>query len=131
MRLRQRLRASEVGFELRPLLGRDSRREECGVDAEPLCEPGDRVVRRARLPALDLADVLLGETPAGEICLGQPRGDAQGPHAVTEAGASGRGVGGRLAHASRSQAVMSAGRAPPAGGCRIDCEVKWTIAEIT
>src|SRR2546430_6079848 len=47
------------------------------IDTEPLGDPPQRLGRRARLAALDLADVLLGETIAGQIRLGQARGDAQ------------------------------------------------------
>ena len=51
--------------------------EEAGVDSEAVGKPFDRALGRARLAALDLRDVLLGEAVAGELALRQPRGDAK------------------------------------------------------
>jgi hypothetical protein len=47
------------------------------VDAQPLADPGKRLFRRARLPALDLAHVLLREALARQFGLRQPRGNAK------------------------------------------------------
>jgi hypothetical protein len=49
-----------------------------------LGEPFDRLRGRARLTALDLADVLLREAIAGELRLRQPSGDAQQAQAIAE-----------------------------------------------
>ena len=56
------------------LVGGDAALEEERVDAELLGQPLDRLGRRLRLAALDLADVLLREPLAGELALGQPGG---------------------------------------------------------
>ena len=65
------------GLDLGVLVPRLAGLEIRGVDAEPLCDPRERLRRRARLAALDLADVLLREAVAGEIGLGQARSNAQ------------------------------------------------------
>jgi hypothetical protein len=44
---------------------------------EPLGEPVEGGWSRANAPALDLADVLLGEAPEAELCLRQPARDAE------------------------------------------------------
>ena len=46
--------------------------EERTVGGQTVGEPVQRVTRRPRLPALDLADVLLREAAAGEVGLTQP-----------------------------------------------------------
>jgi hypothetical protein len=77
LRLVQRLRPGEGSLELGALVGGDAAREEAGVDSEAVGEPFDRPRGRARLAALDLGDVLLGETVARELALRQTRGDAE------------------------------------------------------
>ena len=66
------------------LVGRDAAAEERRVDAEPLREPLDRLGGRARLAALDLADVLLREALAGELRLRHPRSEAERAKALAE-----------------------------------------------
>ena len=70
---------------LRALVGGDTALQEARVDAEAQREPFDRVGGRARLPALDLGDVLLREPVAGEVGLRQAGGDAKLAQALTEA----------------------------------------------
>ena len=86
----------------------DAVEKELRIDAELLGEPGDGLVRRSCLPALDLADVLLGEAIAGECGLRQAGGDTQRAQALADpARADARSVlcrGGRIAHAGRTQA---------------------------
>jgi hypothetical protein len=71
------LRARDRGLDDDILIPGLARLEVGGVDAESLRDPGERLRRRARLAALDLADVLLREAVACEIRLGQAGGDAQ------------------------------------------------------
>ena len=78
----QCLGAREHRLDPAALVGRDTVLQEVGVDAQPLREPLDRLARRARLAALDLAHVLLAEARAGEVGLGQSRGDAELADAV-------------------------------------------------
>jgi hypothetical protein len=91
VRRAERLRPLELRLDARALLGRHTGREEHRVDAELPGEPGDRRRRRARLPALDLADVLLREPLARELRLGQPGGArsvrTRSPRRVPEGGA--------------------------------------------
>jgi hypothetical protein len=75
--LGQGLGARERGLDAAAFVDRDAVRDVAPVDAEPVREPRDRLSSRAGLPALDLADVLLGEAIAGEIGLGHPRSHAQ------------------------------------------------------
>ena len=82
--LRKRLGAREHCFDAPALVGRDAVGEESRVDVEPLREPLHCLGGRARLAALDLADVLLREAIAGELGLRQPGGDAQQAKAVAE-----------------------------------------------
>src|SRR5262249_13907804 len=89
--VRERLRAREHGLDAAALVGGNALLEETGVDAELGCEPLDRLARGPGLPALDLADVFLGETVACEVGLRQARSDAQLPDALAEAGAAGLG----------------------------------------
>jgi hypothetical protein len=66
-------------------LGRgDALLEEGSVDTQPLGQPGDRLAGRARLPALDLAHVLLREAFAGELRLRHAVVDAKLAHALAE-----------------------------------------------
>ena len=90
MRLGERLGTRKQRLDLRPLLRRDTDGEEDGIDSEAFGEPGDRVLGRTRLPALDLADVLLGDATRGKLRLGQPRGHAQRAHTLAEACATTR-----------------------------------------
>ena len=89
----QRLGVLELRLDLRPLLRRDAGGEEDRIDAEPLGEPGDGRLRRARLAALDLADVLLREARARELRLREAGRHAQRAHALAEAGARQSGAG--------------------------------------
>ena len=91
LRLVKRLGATEGAFEPGALVGGETVREETGVDAEAIGKPLDRLGRRARLAALDLGDVLLGEPIAGELALRQARGDAELAEPVPEADPSGVG----------------------------------------
>ena len=104
VRFEERLGAGERSLDARAL-GRSRRRgEEAGVDVEPRGEPLDRLVRRARLAALDLADVLLGEAIAGEVGLRQTGGDAKRRRRRASAapGCGGGGGGAAVASVSRS-----------------------------
>ena len=47
------------------------------VDTKSLRDPGERLLRRARLAPLDLAHVLLREAIAGQLRLRQPCGNAK------------------------------------------------------
>src|SRR5262249_49412657 len=94
--VRERLCAREHCLDATTLVCRDALLEEAGVDAELGGEPLDRLVRGPGLPALDLADVFLGETVACEVGLRQARGDAQLPDALAEACAAGLGGGADL-----------------------------------
>src|SRR4029079_12247373 len=83
--LEQRLGACERTLEAAALVGGDAVREEPGVDAEPHGEPFDCLAGRARLAALDLGDVFLGEALARELALRQARGDAELAEALAQA----------------------------------------------
>ena len=61
VRLGEGLGTREHRLDPAALVGRDAVLQEVGVDPEPLREPLDRLARRARLAALDLAHVLLAE----------------------------------------------------------------------
>ena len=84
VRLDERLGARQRRLDAAALVGRDAVRQVAGVDVEAAREPRDRLAGRARLAALDLADVLLREPIARELALCQARGDAQLAHALTE-----------------------------------------------
>ena len=86
--LRKRVGAGQDRLGLRPLVRGDAARQEAGVDAQTQRQPLDRVRRRARLPALDLRDVLLREPVAGEVGLRQPGGDAQLAQPLADAAGS-------------------------------------------
>src|SRR4051794_3264780 len=88
--VRKHLGPGEDGLDAGALVTGDAVREEAWVDAEPRREPLDRLRSRARLAALDLADVLLREAIAGELRLRQARGHAQLAQALAEASAPGR-----------------------------------------
>ena len=60
-----RFRSHDRGLDLGVLVPGLPRLQIGAVDAEPFGDPGQRLRRRARLPALDLADVLLREPIAG------------------------------------------------------------------
>ena len=77
MGLGEGLGTRESGLDAATFVDRDAVRDVAAVDAEPIREPRDRLSGGASLPALDLADVLLGEAVAGEIGLGHPRSHAQ------------------------------------------------------
>ena len=91
--LRERLGTGQSCLDPAPLGRGDAARQERTVDAQPLGEPVDRLGRRASLAALDLADVLLGEAPGGELRLCHPRRDAQPPQPLPEGIGAGGGAG--------------------------------------
>jgi hypothetical protein len=93
--LGERLGPRKRRLDAAPRVGGDAVREEARVDAEPGGEPLDRLGRRARLAALDLADVLLREPVAGEFALRDACRDAQLPEPLAH------GDGERAACASR------------------------------
>ena len=84
MCLGQRLRALEQRLDLVADVRRHTVREVLGIDTELLGQPAQRLLRRARLAPLDLADVLLREAVARELCLRQPGRDAEPAHALAE-----------------------------------------------
>jgi hypothetical protein len=95
VRLERGLRAGDDAFDTLTLARGDSGLEEGGIDAEPAREPLDGLASRARLPALDLADVLLREAFAGELGLGQPARDPELADALAHrASGGGGGAGG-------------------------------------
>ena len=124
MRLGERLGARQERLDPIADVEGDAVEEELRVDAELLCEPGDGLVGRPRLAALDLADVLLGEAIAGERGLRQAGGDTQRAEALADpARADARSVlcrGGRIAHAGRTQAAAPRVAVPRRG------ESLWT-----
>ncbi len=105
-RLDQHLCPGECALEAAALVGRDAVREEAGVDAEPRCEPLDRLARRARLAALDLGDVLLREALARELALREPGGDAELAQALAEAETA-RGGGAGLGESAASRVIAA------------------------
>ena len=84
VRLGERLGADEQCLDPAAQVGRDAAAEERGVDAELRREPGDRLGGRARLAALDLADVLLREAIARDLGLRQPGSEAQRPEPLAD-----------------------------------------------
>ena len=99
----QSLGACEQRLDAAALVGGDAALEVVRVDAELLRQPLRRLARRAGLPALDLADVLLREAVAGQVGLRHARGHAQLPQALAQAIARGGGaadVCGSLSHDS-------------------------------
>jgi hypothetical protein len=108
--VRQGLGAGQHRLDAAALVGGDAPLEEAGVDAELAGEPLDGLARGPGLPALDLADVLLRETVAGEIGLRQPRGHAQLANALAKAGATGLGGGAKLAGCGHAGGHKPAGR---------------------
>ncbi len=96
-RLDQSLRPRERRVDAAALVGRDAVGEVRGIDTELFRQPRDRLARRARLAALDLADVLLREAVAGELGLCPPRGDAELAEPLAEPSRSLCGCGSVLA----------------------------------
>jgi hypothetical protein len=84
MHLRERLRARERRLGPCPVLEADAGLEVVRVDAELRGQPLERVGSRARLPALDLADVLLRAPARSEAALGQAGGDPEGADALSD-----------------------------------------------
>ena len=93
-------------------------------------EPLDRLVRRACLAALDLADVLLREALAGELGLRQAGGDAELAQALAQSEGGGLRQAVRLdaecaAHADGARSLLDTSperkstlsRYPPKGSC--------------
>src|SRR5829696_3599254 len=104
---RQRVGAGDESLGARAAVGRDAARQEGRVHAEARGEPVDGLLRRPRLPPLDLGDVLLREPVAGEVRLRQPRRHAQLAQALAEARSArcrggGRPPGGRSTQGWRS-----------------------------
>ena len=112
VRLGQRLGACQHRLDPRANVGGHALREIRGVDTEPLRDPGDRLGGRARLAALDLADVLLREALAGELGLGHSRGDAKRTQPLSDPG------GGRTRRAGGDGGVSAHDGSPsePADG---------------
>ena len=71
------LRADDCRLGLRVLVPALPGLEVRHVDAEPLCNPGERLLGWTRLAAFDLTYVLLREPIAGQLRLRQTRGDAK------------------------------------------------------
>ena len=119
MRLGERLGPGEQRLDAIAVVDGDAVEQELRVDGEPLRQPGDRLVGRPRLAALDLADVLLREAVAGERGLRQAGGDAQRADALADAGrAATRAAYGVVAAASPIRLALNpgfAGRRPPMG----------------
>ena len=65
--LDRRFGANNGSLDLRVLVPALARLEIRDVDAEPLRDPRQRLLGRARLPAFDLADVFLRDAVAGEV----------------------------------------------------------------
>src|SRR5205807_8084606 len=78
-------RARRHRLDAAPLVGRDAVLEKVGVDPEPLPQPLDRLARRTRLAALDLADVFLAEAVAGQLGLRQSGRDTELAQALAQA----------------------------------------------
>jgi hypothetical protein len=129
---RQRLCSLELRFDLRPLLRRHTGREVRRIDTELVGQPRDRRLRRAGLAALDLADVLLREAIARELCLRQPRGHAEQTDALAEASTRcrRRRHGGRV-HAHFSQVGFGPCAVPLPGDVRLPRLGQLTVSEIT
>jgi len=96
VRLERGLGSGDDALHALALARGDSGLEERRVDPEAASEPLDGLAGRARLPALDLADVLLGEALAGQLGLRQPARNAQLADAFPHRGAGGScgGAGG-------------------------------------
>ena len=138
----QRLRALELRLELRPVAGGHARRDEGGIDPEPLGEPADRGVGRPRLAALDLTDVLLREPFARELALRETRGDAQRAYPLAEASRNGGALAEAsarcrrerrddLVHSRFSQFGFEVVALPREGDARLPLLSELTVAEIT
>src|SRR5919109_2261606 len=84
VRLAERIRASKRRLNPLAFVGADAMLEERRVDAEAGGKPLDCLASRSRLPALDLADVLLGETLSRKLGLRQARREPELPQALTE-----------------------------------------------
>ena len=116
IRKRQRLGTCQRRLGLPARVRRNTDSEVVAVDSEPLREPDDRVTGRARLPALDLAHVLLREAVAASP-LRQPGREPQRPQPVAESEAGTARVcscGGR--HGFHSQRDLGPGTALPHTG---------------
>src|SRR5262249_26918636 len=81
-------------------------------------EPLDGLGRRARLPALDLGDVLLREPVGRQVGLRHPGGDPQLAHTVAEPGCPGgrrRCPNCLCSHRFKESATASGGTQSPKG----------------
>ena len=108
VRLGERLGADEQCLDPAAQVGRDAAAEERGVDAELCREPGDRLGGRARLAALDLADVLLREAIARDLGLRQPGSEAQRPQPLADAARQAQPASSPSATARRRELVVRA-----------------------
>jgi len=84
------LGARDRRLDLRVLVPGLSRLQVRDVDAKPLADPRKRLFRRPRLPALDLADVLLREPLPRELRLRETGGDAERANPLAEASSRAR-----------------------------------------
>jgi hypothetical protein len=82
--LEQRVSACECRVDATALVRGYTVCEKAGVHPELPRQPLDRLRRRARLPALDLTDVLLREAVAGELRLRQAGRHAQLPEPLAQ-----------------------------------------------
>ena len=118
VRLGQRLGPGEQRLDPAAEVGRDTAAEERGVDAELRREPRDRLGGGARLAPLDLADVLLRESLARDLGLGQPRREAQRAQPLAEArGRRDRRRRGRRRRGTASSSSSCAERSAAASIC--------------
>ena len=85
VRLGQGLGPGQERLDPAAEVGRDPAAEKGRVDTELRREPGDGLGGGARLAPLDLADVLLRESLAGDLGLGQPCRQAQRAQPLAEA----------------------------------------------
>ena len=84
MLLHEVLRIAQRRVEQLDVLAAHAVLEEPGIGREALGQPLERLPRRARLATLDLAHVLLRETPGRELGLAQPRGAAERTNACSQ-----------------------------------------------
>ena len=86
MLVEERLPGCEVTLDPLEVGRAEAGRDEHRLDPEPLCEPGEQLVRGNDLATLDLAHVLLREPAVGELDLRHPGGAAQRADATGDSG---------------------------------------------
>jgi hypothetical protein len=101
IRLESRFRTRDDALHPLALARGDTGLEKGRVDAEAAGEPLDGLAGGPGLPALDLADVFLGETLAGELGLRQPASDAELAYALAH-----RVAGGPLGGADGGELIV-------------------------